>query len=82
MLNTLCQSPCDYTTLQYSPLDYASSHCIDKFDIESILDQQRGGYFTLNILIKFSAFLSINGICLTLKCQVCLSMVSEILPFD
>ena len=49
MLHTLRHSPCDHTTLQHSPLDYTPSLCIDKFDIESFLDQQGGGYFTLNI---------------------------------
>ena len=68
VLNTLSHSPCDPTTLQCSLLDYAPSHCIDKFDIESFLDQQRGGYFILNILMKFLAFLIINGACLILKC--------------
>ena len=68
MLHTLCHSPCDRTILQHSPLDYTPSLCIDKFDIESFLDQQRGGYFILNILMKFLAFLIINGACLILKC--------------
>ena len=68
MLHTLRHSPCDHTTLQHSPLDYTPSLCIDKFDIESFLDQQGGGYFTLNILMDFSEFLSISSICITLKC--------------